>query len=86
MARHVGDVQAVFSPALAEAVRARGDAPLRLRVADGAEGWIFQRLTFDIPGYRGVPLGPRVVLVGDEAAADVEIAADGRLSPTGTTR
>lgn len=81
MVRHVGEVQAVFSPTLAEALSARGDAQLRLRVAGDAEGWIFQRLTFDIPSYRGVPIGSRVVLVDGDAAADAVVRADGRLSP-----
>lgn len=78
----VGRVQAVFSPALAAAVRAHAGAqPLRLRVAPGAREWIFVRLTHDIPEYDGVPIGARVRLVGSGEAADLEIAADGSLQP-----
>jgi hypothetical protein len=86
MMRHVGEVQAVFSPALADAVAARasqphGDAPLRLRPAPDADAWIFARLTHDIPSYRGVAIGRRVVLVATDAPADAVIAADGRIMP-----
>ena len=86
MMRHVGEVQAVFSPALADAVAARasqphGDAPLRLRPAPDADAWIFARLTHDIPSYRGVAIGRRVVLVAADAPADAVIAADGRIMP-----
>ncbi|HET7127150.1 MAG TPA: hypothetical protein VFI26_08685 [Lysobacter sp.] len=80
--RHVGEVQAVFSPALADAVHGRGDAPLRLRPAPGAEAWIFSRLTQDVPSYRGVPIDDRVSLVSDHAAADFVILANGELLPT----
>jgi hypothetical protein len=84
--RHVGQVQAVFSPALAEAVAAHaaqapGDAPLRLRPAPDADAWIFARLTHDIPSYRGVAIGKRVQLVAADAPADAVIAADGKLEP-----
>jgi hypothetical protein len=84
--RHVGQVQAVFSPALAEAVaahaaQARGDAPLRLRPAPDAEAWIFARLSHEIPSYRGVAIGRRVQLVAADAPADAVIAADGRIEP-----
>lgn len=84
--RHVGQVQAVFSPALAEAVAAhasgsRGDLPLRLRPAPDADAWIFARLTHQIPSYRGVPIGERVRLVAADAPADAVIAADGRIQP-----
>ncbi|MCJ0826541.1 hypothetical protein MQC88_11360 [Luteimonas sp. 50] len=86
--RHAGDVQAVFSPALAEAVaahaaRASGATPLRLRVAAEAEddAWIFERLTHDIPSYRGIPIGRRVQLVAGDAPADAVITADGHIAP-----
>jgi len=86
MMRHVGQVQAVFSPALAEAVAAhasgsRGDLPLRLRPAPDADAWIFARLTHQIPSYRGVAIGERVRLVAADAPADAVIAADGRIQP-----
>ena len=75
----IGRIQSVFSPALAQAVRAHGDAPLRLRVAPGAKEWIFVRLTHDIPEYDGVAIGERVRLVGADEDAELEVAADGSL-------
>lgn len=81
--RRVGEVQAVFSPALAAAVAdAAPDAVLRLAPAADAAPWMFQRLAHDIPSYRGVPIGPRVRIVEAGAPADFVIEADGRLRPT----
>jgi hypothetical protein len=79
----VGRVQAVFSPALADALRSRpvDAAPLRLRVDDDAKPWMFVRLTHDVPAYDGVPIGTRVRLVERGEAADYRIARDGRLLP-----
>ena len=88
--RHVGEVQAVFSPALADVLR--GNARhVRLRVAPDADGWICQRLTHEIPSYDGVDFGNRVELAATDAAVeaapvdgmpvDFIIAADGRLLP-----
>lgn len=81
----VGTIQSVFSPALAAAVANAGSHPVRLRVAPDASAWIFQRLTHEIPSYRGVPIGARVVLVAAgapaDASADYRIEADGRLTP-----
>jgi hypothetical protein len=77
----VGRVQSVFSPALAQAVRTQGDAPLRLRVAPDAKEWIFVRLTHEIPEYDGVAIGDRVRLVGADEAADFVVLPDGRLQP-----
>lgn len=80
--RRVGEVQAVFSPALAANLSASTPAaPLRLRVAPGADEWIFRRLTHEIPSYRGTPIGHRVELVAPDAIADYRIEADGRLTP-----
>lgn len=79
--RHVGEVQAVFSPALAAVVGQHGDDTLRLRSADPGQRWLFDRLTHDIPSYRGVPIGKRVRLVREDEAADYLIEADGRLTP-----
>ncbi|MCI4568538.1 hypothetical protein [Lysobacter sp. CFH 32150] len=76
--RHVGEVQAVFSPALAAAVRDH-DGVVRLRPVPGAKEWIFQRLTHEIPSYRGIPIGDRVQLVGAGEPADYVILADGHL-------
>lgn len=78
---HAGEVQAVFSPALAELVRTNGDNTIRLRSADPSQRWLFDRVTHDIPSYRGVPIGERVQLVRDHEPADYRIEADGRLTP-----
>lgn len=77
----VGTIQSVFSPALAAAVANAGSHPVRLRVAPDAGAWIFQRLTHEIPRYRGVPIGARVALVAADAPADYRVEADGRLTP-----
>ncbi|MUV12959.1 hypothetical protein [Noviluteimonas gilva] len=79
----VGRVQSVFSPALAEVLRARApDAPpVRLRPDADAKEWMFVRLTHAIPEYRGVRMGDRVRLVGPNEPADFTIARDGQLSP-----
>lgn len=80
--RKVGEVQAVFSPALAAAVAdAAPGAVVRLSPAADAAPWMFQRLAHDIPSYRGVAIGPRVRFVEPGAPADFVIAADGRLQP-----
>lgn len=76
-----GEMQAVFSPALAKLVRTNGDNTIRLRSADPSQRWLFDRLTHDIPSYRGVPIGKRVVLVREGEAADYAIEPDGRLTP-----
>ncbi|TKR29423.1 hypothetical protein FCE95_14840 [Luteimonas gilva] len=75
-----GAVQAVFSPALADAVARHGDAPIRLRSIDPGQRWLFDRLTHDIPSYRGVPIGNRVRLVQAGEDADYAIESDGRLT------
>ena len=79
----VGRVQAVFSPALADVLRARApDAPpVRLRPDADAKAWMFLRLTHAIPEYRGVTIGDRVRMVGPGEPADFTIARDGRLTP-----
>lgn len=78
--RAVGERQARFSPAVADLLRAGGD-PLRLRMGEGADAWIYQRLTYDIPHYQGVRFGDRVRIVGPGEAADVEVREDGSLAP-----
>ena len=78
--RAIGEVQAVFSPALADIMRAR-TTPLRLRLAPDAKDWIFVRLTHAIPSYHGVVIGDRVSIVGAQEPADFAILADGQLQP-----
>lgn len=77
----VGQVQARFSPALAEAVR-RAPAPVSLAPMPEADAWIFQRLTHEVPAYRGVPLEGRVRLLPAGSPADYRILPDGRLAPS----
>lgn len=79
--RHVGEIQAVFSPAMAEAVAESNGAKLAFRIAKPGERWIYQRLTHDIPSYRGVAIGDSVHLAEDGAPADYLIEPDGRLTP-----
>lgn len=78
--RRVGDIQAAFSPALADAVRQSQRPMLRLVPATAGDVWIFQRLTHDIPAYRGIAIDNRVQLVETDAAADYRIGTDGRLT------
>lgn len=80
--REVGEVQAVYSPALADAVRhATAATPVRLSYGPGSKEWMFQRLSHEIPSYKGVPIGNRVRLVAAGEPADYVIQADGRLLP-----
>ena len=83
--RHVGNVQAVFSPALADVLRGN-DRNLRLQPAADADGWIFRRLSHEIPRYDGVAIGDRVEIVDgdlqvDSLPVDYIIQADGHLVP-----
>jgi hypothetical protein len=81
--REVGEVQAVFSPALARAVAdgpASASAPLRLASAPGSKEWMFLRLSHEIPSYDGVPIGDRVRIVAAGEAADYVIQPDGHLA------
>lgn len=79
--RSLGEIQAVFSPALVAALRDDPVATPRLQSAPDAEAWIFRRLTHNIPRYRGVAIGERVQLVAPGETAHFMIEADGRLSP-----
>ncbi|MCY7354869.1 MAG: hypothetical protein LH470_07305 [Lysobacter sp.] len=78
--RHVGEVQSVFSPALANAVRESGQPVLRLLPATAGDAWIFERLTHEISSYQGIVIGQRVQLVQPDTAADYRIETDGRLT------
>ena len=77
--QHVGRIQSVFSPALAQAVRAHPNTQVTLSPAPQAKAWIFARLTHAIPAYDGVAIGDRVRLVDTPALADYSIEADGQL-------
>ena len=80
MIRHVGGVQARFSPALADALRSRPGV-LRLRLPDTGEDWIYRRLSHEVPAYGGVAIGDRVQLVEAGQPADARITEDGRIAP-----
>lgn len=75
--RAVGERQAVFQPALAQAL-ATHEGPLRL-LREREFGWAYQRLTHHVPAWRGQVIGDRVAWVDDAAQADYRIAEDGRL-------
>lgn len=80
--QQVGHIQAVFSPALAQAVHARTDAGVVvLRSGPGIKPWIVQRLTHDIPRYDGIDIGNRVRIAADSEAADYVVQPDGSLKP-----
>ncbi len=75
----VGELQAVFSPAMADAVARAEGHPVRIRAADAGQHWIYLRLSLGIPSYAGVPIGERVRLVGGSEDADYVIEKDGAL-------
>jgi hypothetical protein len=79
--RAFGVAQAVFSPALADAVAKAHGGRVRLRLQPHADRWLYLRLTSGIPSYAGVPIGDRVELVKDGGEADYEVQADGVLLP-----
>ncbi|MDB6163922.1 MAG: hypothetical protein JWL98_1354 [Xanthomonadaceae bacterium] len=78
--RHAGQLQAVFSPALATAAKERPGL-MRLHVTTPADAWRYQRLTHAVPSYRGVAIGERVQLVDGVSNAEYSVLADGRLAP-----
>ena len=78
--RAVGERQARFSPAVADALRGRDDV-LRLAIADDSDAWIYRRLTHEIPTYDGVVFGDRVRIVAPGEPADAVVRDDGSLAP-----
>lgn len=78
--QQVGRIQAVFSPALADAVRTQS-GPLVLQLSPTAKAWIFLRLTHDIPSYDGVAIGDRVHIASPGEHATHLVLPDGRLQP-----
>ncbi|MDQ3228657.1 MAG: hypothetical protein M3Q13_02830 [Pseudomonadota bacterium] len=80
--RRVGEVQAVFSPAVVRTLDASATAatPLQLELAPDASAWVFARLLHNVPSYQRIPLGGRVQLVPQEAQAEYRIEADGTLT------
>ena len=78
--RHAGQLQAVFSPALADVAMHRTDT-LRLHVSRTSDTWIYARLTHAIPRYGDIVIGDRVRIVPPDAAADFVVTDDGSLVP-----
>jgi hypothetical protein len=76
--RHVGDVQAVFSPALADVLQHR-DGAIRLSPVKPVDAWIYMRLSHAIPTEGAQP--DRVRIVPQGAAADFVVTDDGLLVP-----
>ena len=76
----VGELQAVFTPALTRLAAVDTGEPLRLR-APAAQRWIFERFTREVPGYRGVDYLRQPVIVGEHDAASHEIAPSGTITP-----
>ena len=76
----VGRVQSVFTPQLSALAAQDTQEPLRLRPPE-SERWIFERLTTDVPGYRGVAYLRHPVLVGEGETAGHDIAPDGNITP-----
>ncbi len=75
--RAVGKRQAVFQPALVEALAAQ-PGPVKL-LRHREFGWVYARLTHEVPSWRGQPIGDRVVWVDAKADADYVVMEDGRL-------
>ncbi|HEY5972055.1 MAG TPA: hypothetical protein VIT22_08790 [Pseudoxanthomonas sp.] len=78
--RHVGMLESRFSPQLAALVSRPAASALRLR-ADGSYDWAYQRLSHEIPSYRGVPHRRKAEILGPGQAAEYAIEADGSIRP-----
>lgn len=76
----IGRIEARFSADVLGVI-ATSPLPVRLSPAPEADAWIFQRVTHEVPIYRGVPFSPRIELVSPGAPADYRIRADGSLEP-----
>lgn len=77
--RRIGELQAVFQPALVQALRTQ-PGPVRLLPA-GPDQWIYRRLTHQVPAWRGEKIGERVRWAEAGETAAYRIGSDGRLSP-----
>ena len=77
--RHVGEVEAVFTPALADVLRHRDDV-VRLLPQKPDDAWIYTRLSHGLPAQGTVH--DRVRIVPQGSASDWLVTADGRLEPT----
>ena len=79
--QRAGQLQARFSPALADAVRSHGAATLILEIGEPGDRWLYTRLTHAIAAYRGVPIGDRVRVAADNESGNYRIESDGSLTP-----
>lgn len=75
--QRVGEKQAVFQPALVQALAAH-DGELRL-LTPARDEWIYRRLSHEVPAWRGAAIGDRVVWVDVAGEADFAVAEDGAL-------
>jgi hypothetical protein len=75
--RAVGERQAVFQPALVQALRTHGGV-LKL-YPDAKYAWAYRRLVADVPAWRGEAIGDRVAIVAELEGADFVIVEDGSL-------
>jgi hypothetical protein len=75
--QRVGGKQAVFQPALVEAL-ASHVGELRLLTPE-RDDWIYRRLSHEVPAWRGAPIGDRVRWVAAGEVADYRVAEDGAL-------
>lgn len=73
----IGTLQSVFSPSLARAAQAQPQGDIRLWAEERGQAYIYTRLSHQIPGYRGVPLGTRVRMAAQRDEATHLIARDG---------
>lgn len=77
--RRVGELQAVFQPALVEVLRAR---PGTVRLTTTSRDlWIYRRLTHAVPAWRGEPIGDRVRWSAPGEPADYRVQTSGGLDP-----
>lgn len=75
--QRVGQKQAVFQPALVQALAAH-EGELRL-LKPARDEWIYRRLSHEVPAWRGAAIGDRVVWVDVAGEADFAVAEDGGL-------
>lgn len=75
--QRVGEKQAVFQPALVQALASHA-GELRLLTPE-RDDWIYRRLSHEVPAWRGAPIGDRVRWVGASEAVDYRVAEDGAL-------
>ncbi|MFS8137650.1 MAG: hypothetical protein ACMG50_05930 [Thermomonas sp.] len=75
---HVGRLQSMFSPQLASLASSPSPRPLRMR-SETDESWIYQRLSHEIPSYRGQVMNRPVQIVPPGQTADYLISADGTI-------